>query len=536
MSSYQSDLTTELMARSKFAAIAQYFLFSLAVSYTYFNSYWNLGCQISLGLFLVVNTLRYVFSSTKKMDLKLVRIWLEILAGATSLVWALLFLASTSVTNITPMGLGVMIFLIAGVTSSAVFSLSLSRSAVLVFVTPLILCMMTPFVIHYQSWRSDLIPILIMAMFFIFVMGQQKKIFEAWYLNFQKKEELNTIFEGFPGGMCLIENNQIIRSNDSMRASISDEFVLNFFSDFKNEDIQTKTKEIELTDLNSSQKKIYLITAHRIRKFHNKSLIFLVDIDEQKRTQNLLAKQQMALADSMKMAALGEMSNGMAHEINNPLAIISSKSQLIYDQLSQGKPLDPRFITTSMKKISETSFRIAGIIKSLQRFSKDPSNDPFEFNKVSQIIQDAIALSQARMNKAKIKLSVQLQNDILVYSQAGQLTQTVLNILNNSIDAVQNLDENKRWIEIQAIKNDVDHKIQLLVRDGGPGIHENLRGKVMNPFFTTKQIGQGMGLGLSVAKGIIESHKGNIYFNFESPSTELIIELPHQSSKNQKAI
>jgi len=534
MTLYEQELTKELASRSRFAAKAQYFLFFLATSYTYFNSLWNKTNQLALFLFMIINTTRLTISQDSK-NIKYLKLKLELLAGATALIWSLLFLSTVTHSNMTPTALGVMIFLIAGVTSSAVFSLSLSRKAVIIFVTPLIISMMSPFIMNYQNWRSDLIPIMIIGLFYIFVLGQQKKIFDAWYTNFQKKEELDTIFEEFPGGICLVDNSRIIKENTFIREAYTH---LNKLEDFKNlscTEHSTKSHEIIIEDKSTQISKHYLMSSHQIKNLKNKKLIFLFDIDDLKKAQTLLDKQKMMIAESNKMAALGEMSNGMAHEINNPLAIICTKSQLILNQLERGKKIDRNYLKNSMQKIYETGCRIGSIIKSLQDFSQHPISSQKEEINLQQIINNAVKLCKPILEKNLITVRFQTDSKILLFVQPSQLVQAIVNVLKNSIDATSKIEESNRWIEIESKQDSINGIALILIRDGGPGIPENNRHKIMNPFFTTKEIGVGIGLGLSVTKGLIEANDGKIYFNYSSKATELIIELKTSLHLKQSA-
>ena len=112
-----------------------------------------------------------------------------------------------------------------------------------------------------------------------------------------------------------------------------------------------------------------------------------------------------------------------------------------------------------------------------------------------------------------------------------QISQVLVSLINNSLDATRDLPE--KWIEIQM--EDQNGKIRITVTDSGNGIPEGIANKIMNPFFTTKEIGKGTGLGLSISKGIIENHGGTITLNTASPHTQFIIELPIQQNVSVSA-
>lgn len=422
--------------------------------------------------------------------------------------------------------------------------------------------MIAPFIINYQSWKTELIPILVISLFFIYILGQQRKIFEAWYMNFLKKEELNTIFESFPGGICLIENNKILKMNEEFKNTFvldssensplnenqnfndekKDSAILisdiraplksvlhNFLEKIKNKNNTTVTEEVQL-ELTQNKKNNFLMTVHQISQVHNKFLLYFINIDELKTAQQMLELQQMTLINSSKMAALGQMSNGIAHEINTPLAIICSKSQQSHDRLGNGADLDKNFILTGLKKIMNTGFRIGHIISSLQRFSRESAQDPVEYISIDSLIQDSIDLCKTKFSNHNVTIEFQskLPPNFKTHCQPGQISQVIVNLLNNSFDALIQNETPIKWIKVFSMLVDSTDKIRILIKDNGPGIPVELRDHIMNPFFTTKEIGKGTGLGLSVSKGIIESHQGKLFFNFNSKCTEVIIEIPSQ--------
>jgi signal transduction histidine kinase len=108
---------------------------------------------------------------------------------------------------------------------------------------------------------------------------------------------------------------------------------------------------------------------------------------------------------------------------------------------------------------------------------------------------------------------------------ATQITQVLINLVNNAHDAIKNLKE--KWIEIAV--NDSDHYVEISITDSGPGIPAGIKEKIMQPFFTTKAVGQGTGLGLSLSKSIIDSHKGFLLIDDNCPHTKFTILLPKKS-------
>lgn len=226
---------------------------------------------------------------------------------------------------------------------------------------------------------------------------------------------------------------------------------------------------------------------------------------------------------SNKMAALGEMAASIAHEINNPLTIILGTTS----SMTQSLPLefkDKEIVEKSIVRIQNTAKRIAKIISALKTFSRNAEDDPFEDVEINKILEDSLTLCSERFvfNKIDLKLIIQTEKNVLVHCSATQLSQVFLNLLSNSFDAIEHMED--KWVIINVSVN----KDRLLIKftDCGKGIPDNLIDKIMEPFFTTKQVGKGTGIGLSISKNIIDNHNGLFYYEKASVNTCFVVELP----------
>jgi len=248
--------------------------------------------------------------------------------------------------------------------------------------------------------------------------------------------------------------------------------------------------------------------------------------EELQRTNQLLAEQQKVLAHSGKMSALGEMAGGIAHEINSPLAIIAVRAQQMERLQSRGQ-LTPETIQKESQLIGSTAKRIGDIIKGLRAFAREGEKDPFEITSIESIINDALVLCRTRFEAHGIKLDLHIEQPSPELECRGvQITQVLLNLLNNSFDALQKLKD--RWVRIDACTD--GNYIALSVTDSGRGIEPETAEKVMQPFFTTKEVGKGTGLGLSISKGIADSHNGTLEIDQASPNTRFVLTLPKQQT------
>jgi C4-dicarboxylate-specific signal transduction histidine kinase len=246
----------------------------------------------------------------------------------------------------------------------------------------------------------------------------------------------------------------------------------------------------------------------------NSQLEELVDKRTKERDQ-----EQLKSFQASRLASLGEMAGAIAHEINNPLTIIQGHSTLLKSSLLRTNQPE---LAQKAEKIHETSERIAKIIKGLKAFSRDGTGDPAEVSNIETFVEDLTSLCMNRANEKQIALKFVFHPEEKIFANITQLGQVLINLINNSIDAVEFLDE--KWIEVKF--ETLNNTSRITVTDSGPGINANILDKIMNPFFTTKELGKGTGLGLSISHGIIARHGGDIFYNRDSKNTQFVILLP----------
>ena len=228
-----------------------------------------------------------------------------------------------------------------------------------------------------------------------------------------------------------------------------------------------------------------------------------------------------------KMAAIGELAAGVAHEINNPITGIINFAQILLDNYE----LDPAGIDI-VQKIMKEGDRIAAITHNLISFARADSRRPEPVNPVD-IIKESLALVQHQLQKDGIMVVTDFpENDALIVADFRQLQQVILNLISNSRYALNaryyGHDPHKK-IEISCLKKqDNNHSFyRITIKDYGTGMPQSLLERLFEPFFTTKPPGEGTGLGLSISYGIIKDHKGDLRVNsILDKFTEMIIELP----------
>lgn len=246
------------------------------------------------------------------------------------------------------------------------------------------------------------------------------------------------------------------------------------------------------------------------------------EVEDRIRAEELAAKSQAQIVNSSKMAALGEMAGGMAHEINTPLATIASLSGQLREFLGD-TPLDLEAIDDMVVTIERTTKRIAKIVSGLRSMSRDDSRDPFILTPVKALVEETLVLCRERFAHRGIQLSIDdVPDDVRIPCRSTQIAQVLLNLLNNAHDAVSGLAE--KWVTLSV--KDLPDAVELAVTDSGHGIPAALGEKLFQPFFTTKEVGKGTGIGLSISRGLVEAHRGQLTIDPASPNTRFVVHLP----------
>lgn len=254
----------------------------------------------------------------------------------------------------------------------------------------------------------------------------------------------------------------------------------------------------------------------------NEQLEIIID----ERTQKIDA-QRALLAEKSRLAALGEFSANIAHEINNPLFVITSSATLIDAKLA--KIGHQQEVAKDITKIQNMVTRISKIIKGLRTFARDASDEKKAEFSLEKMMEDVKDLCQARLTNSGISLMIELDSpSMTLYAREIQISQVLINLINNSAEAIK--DRTEKWIRIGA-KYMGPHLI-LSVTDSGYGIPQEIRTKMTQPFFTTKEKGIGTGLGLSIATGIISAHDGDLTYDDSSVHTRFVISIPYQNSES----
>lgn len=231
-----------------------------------------------------------------------------------------------------------------------------------------------------------------------------------------------------------------------------------------------------------------------------------------------LKNTQLALVQSEKMAAFGQLGAGIAHEVKNPLAGILGFAQLSLRKADKESPL-----YRNLEMIERETKRCKNIIENLLRFARQ-ERVTFQLTDLNQVVDDAVAIVDHQLGLHQIRVERHLAPSVPpVMGNANQIQQVLMNLL---INAQQAFDGAPGVVNIFTGLRP-DGMIEIRVADSGPGIPENIQPRLFEPFFTTKPAGKGTGLGLSVSYGIIKDHQGDIQVkSAPGNGAEFIITLP----------
>ncbi|MFN9068918.1 MAG: sensor histidine kinase, partial [Bdellovibrionales bacterium] len=204
------------------------------------------------------------------------------------------------------------------------------------------------------------------------------------------------------------------------------------------------------------------------------------------------------------------------------LGVILGRVEMLKSMLQ-----DPNLNRDELKRVADTievtGHRIEKIVKSMRTMAHQQSDrEPFERVMVSEIIEDALNWCQTRFLDHGVRLlKPEQMTKTRVECRSYQLVQVLVNLLNNSFDAVENLSE--KWVRIE-VKDGVDW-VEISVTDSGKGITEEVRKKIFDPFFSTKRVQYGSGLGLSISIGLVRQNKGELLYDSSSANTRFVMRL-----------
>jgi len=256
-----------------------------------------------------------------------------------------------------------------------------------------------------------------------------------------------------------------------------------------------------------------------------------------------LEKTQNGLIQSGKLASIGELASGVAHELNQPVMIIRTTVQLMMRK-QRKNVLHAVKLREDLTAIEKNTKRMMNIINHLRTFSRQDKG-PFVPLNANRIIQNTFLMIGAQLHLNNIEVIQDLSNDLPeIMGNPNQLEQVFLNLLTNARDAVESrppakggrAELHKRIVISTHVQDDRKEMVEIRIKDTGGGIPAKVLRNIFDPFFTTKEVGMGTGLGLSISYGIIKDHGGEIDVGDTGPEgTTFRIRLPGASSFPENA-
>lgn len=238
-----------------------------------------------------------------------------------------------------------------------------------------------------------------------------------------------------------------------------------------------------------------------------------------------LSDTRERLADSEHMASIGKLAAGVAHEIGNPIAAIMG----LHDLLQDGE-LDASDREDFLRRMRKETERIHGVVRDLLDYARPDSSQgssPLPFANVHDVLDDVLALMKPQKEWRNVDAALDVPANLVVAIAPQRLTQVFLNLLLNAGAAMAGRENARVRIDAKIAEREGRSTARIVVEDDGPGVPEDLRDRIFDPFVTTKDVGAGTGLGLSVCKGIVEAASGTIRLDSGADrGARFVIELP----------
>ena len=234
------------------------------------------------------------------------------------------------------------------------------------------------------------------------------------------------------------------------------------------------------------------------------------DISKRKFQEQQDKEHLAQLAHVTRLGLMGEMASGLAHEVNQPLAAIANYAQASLNLMKKENP-DLVKLAEVAAKTKDQALRAGKIIHGMKEFCKSNSQQRLTTD-INELINDCVNLCNDQLKQNGVSVTLKLEDKLpSIHVDHIQIEQVLINLIRNGMDAIVNMSEKKPGeITIQSYLTP-NHEIQVRVKDNGPGIEEQEQLKILTPFHTTKA--EGMGMGLSISRSLIEAHKGTLHFN-----------------------
>ena len=355
----------------------------------------------------------------------------------------------------------------------------------------------------------------------------------------ESEEKYQTIFNTIPNPVFVVdaESLEILDCNPIVatiygfnKEEIIDTCFLNLFEENDRDYLASQIRSSDLlTRLRQVRKDGNIIYVNiRISKtqYLKREALLITTSDI---TERLMAEQ--LLIQASKMATLGEMATGVAHELNQPLSVIKTASSFIKRKVQKGEAINDEILQTLSEEIDSHVDRASKIINHMREFGRK-SDVKKEKVHVNESLKKALEIFSQQLKLREIEVVQELEEDLpAIMADSNRLEQVFINLLINARDAIeQKWEKNDFKGEAKKIFLKTRHEngmIIIEVKDTGIGISKNILDKIYEPFFTTKKVGKGTGMGLSISYGIVQDYDGTIKVETEEGvGANFIIKFP----------
>jgi len=258
--------------------------------------------------------------------------------------------------------------------------------------------------------------------------------------------------------------------------------------------------------------------------------ISLKDLKNIKEKEFIIQSQRTQIVEQNKFSFLGEMAAGIAHEINNPLTVIYS-TNLLFEKALTNKSISSQKLIELINKSKKQIVKITDIITSLRNLSSGMNTTEQNNFSLTEVIKEAISLAKVRDRSKTIIFQFYPKKEFSIFGNRGEILQVFINLLNNSIDELEK--DTAPWITIKIIED--PNIVQIRVTDSGEGISSSHQEKIFLPMFSTKNPGQGTGLGLSLSKAYVEKSNGQLTYLADQKNTCFQLSFPTIANQSEQA-
>jgi histidine kinase len=355
----------------------------------------------------------------------------------------------------------------------------------------------------------------------------------------RSEKKYRTIFHTIPNPVFVLDEKtlDILDCNDRIKAvyGFEKEEILgtSFCNLFEADERERYTREMkgskdlnQIRQIRKDGKAIFVNISISSSEYNGRN-VFLVTTSDI--TLKLIAEQHIIQAS--KMATLGEMATGVAHELNQPLSVIKTASNFILKKVQKKEPIEDEIIETLAAEMDNHVDRASNIINHMREFGRQSDAKRVEVH-VNEILVKSLAIFSKQMKLRQIELVMDLEEDLPpIKADSNRLEQVFINLLTNARDAIEEKGKSadypggeKRITLKTRVKKGM---LCVEVKDTGAGIPEAIRERIFDPFFTTKKAGKGTGLGLSISYGIIREYEGTITVeSHKGEGSVFLIEFP----------